>query len=93
MLMSSIEQEKLKEAKGEKNNKLEAPAQVTSNALAAMEEDITVRSGATNGNSKPPDPEIEPVASQGTSMSIEANEAISANEAAPSGPNGMEVGD
>lgn len=86
MLMTSIEQEREKEVKGDRT---EAPAQVMLNG--PTEEPGTVGTGATNGDAKPPDLEIDGASSQGTSVSIGTKEAVSFKETTTSGANGMEM--
>ena len=84
--MTSIEQEREKEVKGDRT---EAPAQVMLNG--PTEEPGTVGTGATNGDAKPPDLEIDGASSQGTSVSIGTKEAVSFKETTTSGANGMEM--
>jgi hypothetical protein len=86
MLMTSIEQEREKEAKAE------APTQVTSSAPVALEEDGATRTDLISGDAKVPVPEAEPISSQGTGNSTEEpKEGGSAKEVALNGSNRMEV--
>lgn len=86
--MTSIEQEKEKETKVEKTDKVEAPTQVTS---SAADEDGTTRSDVTSGDVKR-HVEADAASSQITDISMEGRkDGVTAMEVPSNGSNGMEV--